>query len=246
MIDLKALADDGAYSAGAIRKGFDAADVDKLIQLNNDYRTSLAGTEALRAESNAMSKAIGKAAPEEREAKIAEAGEFKAKLQTSEEAMTILKGEMESLALMVPNPAHESVPDGGEDDYRVEKEVGEQTPEPKFNHAELGEHLGLVDTKRAVAMSGSRFAYVLGDAVRLQFALVQWMMDRLSKHNFVPAVVPVLVREEMMVDAGFFPGDRDSVYELERDELFLVGTSEVGLAGLHRGERLDVDNLPLR
>ncbi len=246
MIDLKALAEDAAYRAGAIRKGFDSADVDRLNALNEGFKASLAATESLRAESNAMSKAIGNAAPEERQAKIAEAGEFKTRLQESEESLAGLKTEMETLALTVPNPAHETVPDGGEDDYRVEKEVGEQTPEPKFNHAELGEHLSIVDTKKAVAISGSRFAYVLGDAVRMQFALVQWMMDRLSKHHFVPAVVPVLVREDMMVDAGFFPGDRDSVYELERDELFLVGTSEVGLAGLHRGERLDVDNLPLR
>ncbi len=246
MIDLKTLTEEPDYRAGAARKGFPATEIDRLVSLNTKYRATLSETESLRADSNLMSKAIGKAAPEEREAKIAEAGEFKARLQSSEESLTTLKSEMESLALTVPNPAHESVPDGGEDDFRVELEHGEQTAMPKFNHAELGEHLGIVNTEKAVAMSGSRFAYVLGDAVRLQFALVQWVMDRLSKHDFVPAVVPVLVREDMMVDAGFFPGDEDTVYRLEKDDLYLVGTSEVGLAGLHRGERLDAEKLPLR
>lgn len=246
MIDLKAMTEDAAYRLGAIRKGFDPTEIDRLLSMNEEFRAALGKTEALRAESNAISKDIGKASADDREAKIAQAGEFKARLQVAEDELTTLKARVETLALTVPNPAHLSVPDGGEDDFRVEHEVGMQTPVPKYNHADLGEHLGVVDTKRAVAMSGSRFAYVLGDAVRMQFALVQWMMDRLAKHDFVPAVVPVLVREEMMIDAGFFPGDRDSVYELEKDELFLVGTSEVGLAGLHRGERLDAESLPLR
>jgi len=95
-------------------------------------------------------------------------------------------------------------------------------------------------------MSGSRFAYVKGDAVRLQFALVQWAISKATAHGFIPVIPPVLVREEMMELAGFFPTDRNQVYELEQDELFLIGTAEVGLAGLHRQERLDIDELPLR
>ncbi len=246
MIDLRRLQDDADYRAGAILKGADEAVLDQLLAAESSRRAALTKVETARAEANAASKAIGRAAPEEREAKIAEASEMKASLATLEETMTAAQATVDELALQIPNPAHDTVPPGGEDDYRVEHEVGEQVPEPALDHAAIGEKLGIVDTERAVRMSGSRFAYVLGDAVRVQFALVQYAMSKLLGHGFIPAVVPVLVREDMMVDAGFFPTDRDQVYELEKDELFLVGTSEVGLAGIHRGERLDAEQLPKR
>ncbi|MCL4153076.1 UNVERIFIED_CONTAM: hypothetical protein GTU68_016670 [Idotea baltica] len=115
-----------------------------------------------------------------------------------------------------------------------------------MDHAELMESLGVIDTARAVRMSGSRFAYVMGDAVRLQFGLVQWAMAKLADHGFLPVITPVLVREEMMELAGFFPTDRSQVYALPEDDLYLIGTAEVGLAGLHRGERLEGDDLPVR
>ena len=153
---------------------------------------------------------------------------------------------MEELAFQIPNPAHESVPAGDEGDFVTEKEVGERTTPRQHDHAELGELLGLVDSERAVRNSGSRFAYLMGPAVRLEFALVQFAFDILEKYNFVPVVPPVLVREEMMIDAGFFPTDRHQVYEIAGDDLFLIGTSEVALAGLHRGEHLERDSLPVR
>ncbi len=246
MIDLRRLQDDADYRAGAVLKGADVAVIDQLLAAESSRREHLTAVESARAEANAASKAIGRAAPEEREAKIAEASEMKASLATLDEALSTAQAAVDELALTIPNPAHDTVPAGGEDDFRVEREVGEPGAEPALDHAAIGEKLGIVDTERAVRMSGSRFAYVLGDAVRLQFALVQYAMDKLLGHGFVPAVVPVLVREDMMVDAGFFPTDRDQVYELEKDELFLVGTSEVGLAGLHRGERLDAEDLPRR
>lgn len=246
MIDLRKLNDDTDYRNGSIRKGASSTDIDSLLSAESARRESLTTVEALRAEQNAVSKAIGRATPEERPAKIAEANEMKTKLGALEEQLQAAQEAVKELALQIPNPAHDSVPEGGEDDYRVECEVGEQSPAGPRDHAELGEQLGIVDTERAVRMSGSRFAYILGDAVRLQFALVQWTMDKLAGHNFTPAIVPVLVREDMMIDAGFFPTDRDQVYELEKDGLFLVGTGEVGLAGIHRGERLDAAELPKR
>ncbi len=246
MIDLRRLQDDADYRAGVLRKGASSSAIDELLAADGSRKELLQQVEGLRAEQNAASKAIGQASPEERPAKIEAASALKAELGALEEQLTVADAAVSEAALSVPNPAHESVPEGGEDKFRVETVFGEQTPAPPMDHAEIGEHLGIVDTERAVRMSGSRFAYVLGDAVRLQFALVQWVMSRLSDHDFVPAIVPVLVREDMMVDAGFFPTDRDQVYALERDELYLVGTSEVGLAGLHRGERLDAETLPKR
>ena len=246
MINLKELRENDGYRRGVLAKGVDDATVDRVLQLSDSRRDALAGVEELRAESNAASKEIGRAAPEERQAKIDAAGELKAKLTAAETELTAASEELDKLALTIPNPAHESVPVGGEDEFRVETEVGEQGPEPAFDHGAVGELLGVVDTKRAVRMSGSRFAYVMGDAVRLQFALVQWTLAKIAEHGFIPVITPVLVREEMMELAGFFPTDRNQVYALEADELYLIGTSEVALAGLHREERLDAAELPVR
>jgi seryl-tRNA synthetase len=246
VIDLRRLREEEDYRAGAIRKGASAEAIDAVLVIEAERREALAAVESMRADANAASKEIGRSAPEQREAKKEAAKALKEDLVGLERAYSELDAQLTELTLPLPNPAVESVPDGGEDDFRVESTWGEQTPAPPMDHAEIGVHLGLVDTDRAVRMSGSRFAYVLGDAVRMQFALVQYAMNKLMGHGFVPAIVPVLVREEMMVDAGFFPADRNQVYELEKDELFLVGTAEVGLAGLHRTERLDADELPCR
>ena len=246
MINLRRLRDDELYRTGALHKGVDSSTLDRLLDLSEGHRLALAEAEALRAESNVASKEIGRAAPEERAAKIEAAGELKTRLGAAEAALGAADEELSKLALTIPNPAHESVPVGGEDDYRVEVTVGEQSPPPAFDHGELGERLGIVDTERAVRMSGSRFAYIMGDAVRLQLALVQWTLAKVAEHGFVPVITPVLVREEMMELAGFFPTDRNQVYALEADELYLIGTSEVALAGLHRQERIDEADLPVR
>jgi seryl-tRNA synthetase len=246
VIDFRKLRDDPDYRAGMVLKGASESVIDEVLAVEAARRDTLNAVESKRAESNAASKEIGRSAPEERDAKKAAAKALKDELVELEEAYRAADETLAELALPLPNPAHASVPPGGEDDFRVETTFGQQTPAPPMDHAEIGEHLGIVDTERAVRMSGSRFAYILGDAVRVQFALVQYTMAKLMGHGFVPAIVPVLVREDMMVDAGFFPADRNQVYEMEKDELFLVGTAEVGLAGLHRSERLDAEQLPLR
>ncbi len=246
VIDLNLLRNDPAYRRGAVAKGADEAALDELLSAEADRRTRLTEAEDLRARSNSASKEIGASAPEDRPAKIEVAGRIKTDLAEAEEALRQVESTVAGLIVAVPNPAHESVPVGEEDDYEVLREVGERTVAPPLDHASFGEAMGLVDSDRAVRNSGSRFAYLMGAAVRLEFALVQWTMDKLLEHHFIPVVPPVLVREEMMVDAGFFPTDRNQVYEIAGDDLFLIGTSEVALAGLHRGERLDADQLPVR
>jgi len=246
VIDLRRLREESAYRTGAEKKGAEPSLIDATLEADERRRTAMHDAEEARAAQNAASKEIGQAEPSERESKIAEASRLKAELEKLEEVEAAAVEEMRELALQIPNPAHESVPVGGEDDFITEKEVGEQTPPRLHDHAELGELLGLVDSERAGRNSGSRFAYLMGPAVRLEFALVQFAFDILEEHSFVPVVPPVLVREEMMVDAGFFPTDRHQVYEIAGDDLFLIGTSEVALAGLHRGERLERDSLPVR
>jgi seryl-tRNA synthetase len=246
VIDLRRLRDEPDYRAGAVKKGASAEAVDALLDADARRRIAMHEAETARAAQNAASKEIGRAAPDERPAKIEEASRLKAELERLEAAETAAQTDVDALILQIPNPAHLSVPEGGEEDFEVLREVGDRTPERPHDHAEIGELLGLVDSERAVRNSGSRFAYLMGPAVRLEFALVQWILELLDGHGFIPVVPPVLVREEMMVDAGFFPTDRHQVYEIDGDDLFLIGTAEVALAGLHRRERLERDTLPVR
>lgn len=246
MIDLRRLREDAVYRAGAVLKGADSDAIDQLLEADDNRRRAMAAAEQARAEQNAASREIGRASPDERPARIEAAASLKeqAELLTRREAEAA--AVVDELILRIPNPAHPSVPAGGEDDFEVMREVGERGAAPTHDHAEIGELLGLVDSERAVRNSGSRFAYLMGPAVRLEFALVQWTLELLEARGFIPVVPPVLVREDMMVDAGFFPTDRHQVYEIDGDDLFLIGTSEVALAGLHRGERLDRSSLPVR
>ncbi len=220
--------------------------LDRLLALDADRRERQTAVESLRAESNAASKEIGRSDPDDRPAKIEAAGMLKERLNEAEAAFEAVRDELDRLVLDVPNPAHPSVPSGGEEDFELLETVGDTIDAPAMDHAEFGEAMGLVDSERGARNSGSRFAYLRGGAVQLEFALVQWTLDKVIGHGFEPVVPPVLVREEMMVEAGFFPTDRNQVYETVEDDLFLVGTAEVPLSGLHRGERLDADELPAR
>ncbi len=135
-----------------------------------------------------------------------------------------------------------------EEDAVVLREVGELPSfdfEPR-DHLEIGTQLGLIDMESAAAVSGSRFAYLMGDLVLLELALVRFALELVREEGHEPVVPPVLVREEALEGTGFFPGDRDQIYEIPKDELFLVGTSEVSLASLHAGQILERDRLPIR
>jgi seryl-tRNA synthetase len=246
VIDLRKLRDDEAYRQGAVNKGAAPHSIEQLLVLDSSRREVQLEVEELRAQANAASKAIGKADPAERESKIAAAGELKTSLQAKESVLATASDAADELAIQIPNPAAESSPVGGEDGFVVVETVGGQPDAPPMDHAEYGEYMGWVESEKAAQNMGSRFAYLKGEAVLLEFALVQWTMSKLVAHGGEPVVTPVLVREEMMVEAGFFPTDRHQVYELPEDELFLIGTSEVAIAGLHRGERLEREKLPLR
>jgi len=200
----------------------------------------------LRAEANTRSREISRADPGEREAKVAAAKSIKDELKAAEDELAVLDRRLRELALTVPNPADAVVPDGGEDDGAVLRTVGATGPAPARDHAEFAAAMGFVETEHAVEISGSRFASLTGEAVLVELALIQWVTGLLVAEGFVPVVPPVLVRESAMEEAGFFPTDRHQVYEVDGGELFLVGTSEVPLAGLHRGERLEPTELPRR
>ena len=248
MIDVRRLRAEPDYRAGIERKRVAPGLIDEVLAADEARRAALGEVEELRARQNAASKEIGRATPDERPAKIAAAAALKDELAKREPLLAEAEARFTELVIRVPNPAHPSVPDGGEDDYDVIRVVGDPPAAPAagLDHAEFGERLGFVDTERAARISGSRFAYLMGEAVLLEMALVRWVLGTLVDQGFTPVVPPVLVRESMMEAAGFFPTDRNQVYEVDGGELFLVGTSEVPLAGIHLGETLDEAALPRR
>jgi seryl-tRNA synthetase len=246
VIDLKRLRDEAEYRRGIERKRVRAGLVDEVLAADDVARDLRRRVEELRARQNAASKEIGKASPDERPAKIEAAGTLKDELQAVESELTLADTELRSLALDLPNPADASVPDGGEDDAQVVKVVGSSGGAPALDHAELAESMRFVDAAHGAEVSGSRFAYLTNEAVLLELALLQWVMGVLVEKGFAPVAPPVLVREHAMEEAGFFPTDRAQVYEVDGGELFLVGTSEVPLSALHRGEIVDAAELPLR
>ncbi len=246
MIDVKRLREEPEYRRGIERKRVRPGLIDELLGAEEIRRSLLSEVEELRAEQNAASKEIGRAAADERAERIAAAAVLKERLTTREPHLAEAEASVRALALQIPNPASPEVPDGGEDDGVVLRTIGGTPGPPPLDHAALGESLGFVDSDRGAEASGSRFAYLMGEAVLLELALVQWVMSQLAADGFTPVIPPVLVREQTMEEAGFFPTDRSQVYALPEDELFLVGTSEVPLSALHRGDLFDADALPLR
>ena len=246
MIDLKRLRDEPAYRQGIERKRVRDGLIESVLAADEARRALVTNVDGLRARQNAASKEIGKAAPDERPAKIEAAAVLKDELAAAEKELTAADAGLRELALQLPNPADASVPDGGEDDAEVVKVVGEPTAAPALDHAAFGEAMGFVDTVRAAEASGSRFAYIMREAALVELALVNYAMAVVTRNGFVPVVTPALVRERTMEEAGFFPTDRNQVYDVDAGELFLLGTSEVALSALHRSETLAAAQLPAR
>lgn len=246
MIDLRRLRGDPAYRRGIERKRVRPGLLDELLAADDERRRLVTDLDTLRARHNAASREIGRAAPEARDARIAAAAALKEEVAEASDRLAAAEARVRELALAVPNPADEGVPDGGEGDGRTLRAVGEPNPAPPLDHAAYAERMGWVDVSRAAEASGSRFAYLMREAALLELALVRWVTGILCAEGFVPTVPPVLVRERTMEEAGFFPTDRHQVYAIPDDDLYLVGTSEIPLSALHRDEILDPSVLPLR
>jgi seryl-tRNA synthetase len=211
--------------------------------------------DALRAEQNKLSGEIEEAARAGKldEPEFAEAREksstLKSELKELEPQLGELDERRDELLASLPNLPEPEAPDGETDEDNVTlREVGERPDfgfEP-LDHLDLGQRHGWIEMEAAASASGSRFAYLLGDLVLLELALVRFAMEFVSGEGFKPAVPPVLVREQALFGTGFFPGEREMIYEIPRDELFLVGTSEVSLAALQADQIMDADELPKR
>ena len=220
-----------------------------MLALDEDRRRLTARVEELRADQNRGSKEIPAADPSAREAVITHLRDISAELKGLEPQLAIVEEELREAGARLPNVPDDSVPDGLSEEDNVEiRRWGDQPDfgfEPR-DHLALGEALGLIDVERAAKTSGSRFAYLTGAAVRVQFALVQMGLDFAESRGFTLVIPPVLVREEAMFGTGFLPTEAVNIYTTREDDLYLVGTSEVPLASLHAREILDAADLPKR
>jgi seryl-tRNA synthetase len=241
VLDLKLIRrEPDAVRAALTRRGAAEA-VDELLDADRRWRELNTRFEELRAEQNAVGKQIGEA-----KRSGADAGEamersaaLKAELGPLGEEARAAEERVQQLVIALPNLPDRSAPD----DEEVLREVGEGGREGRDHLDLLG---GLVDMEAGARVSGSRFAYLKGPVVLLEFALVRWALDVLERHGFTPVVPPVLVREQAMFGTGFLPDTEQQIYRLADDDLYLVGTSEVPLASLHAGEILDEEALPAR
>lgn len=248
MIDLKLLRDDPDIVRRSQRsRGEDPALVDALLEADVTRRAAISKADTLRAEQKAASKKVGAAAPEDRPALLQSAKELAAKVKEAEVAQAAAEAAFTSAHMAISNIVIDGVPAGGEDDFVVLDVVG--TPpaiENPRDHLELAEALGLVDMERGAKVSGSRFYFLTGWGALLQLGLLQLAVRLATEQGFTLMIPPVLVRPEVMAGTGFLGSHADEVYRIESDDLYLVGTSEVPLAGYHSGEILDLSGAPLR
>jgi seryl-tRNA synthetase len=237
VIDLRAArSEPDRLRPGIARKG-GAEAFDELLAADEQRRELIPRVDELRS----RQKLKGKPTPEQ----VEELKQVKVDLRTLEEQLGVADERVDELLRKVPNPAHESVPDEVTDDAEgdVVRIVGEP---PRIEHPKDHLELGRFEMERAARLSGSRFGYIVGDTARLALALYRWALDRVVAEGFTPVLPPVLVREEAMYGTGFFPAERFEIYEVADEGLYLTGTSEVALAGLHMTEILERDELPLR
>ncbi len=248
MIDLKLLRDEpGAVRRSQLSRGEDPALVDALLAADGARRAAISAADSLRAEQKAASKSVGAASAQDRPALLQRAKDLAERVKAAEVEQAAAEAAFTAAHLAISNVILDGVPAGGEDDYAVLEVVGEpvQLADPK-DHVELGESLGLIDLQRGAKVSGSRFYFLTGRGALLQLGLLQLALRLAVDNDFIPMIPPVLVRPEVMAGTGFLGAHAEEVYRLEADDLYLVGTSEVPLAGYHSGEILDLSAGPLR
>ena len=243
MLDLRAIRRDPAPVRDALARRRDGSDerLDVALSLDARRRELLPEVEALRARQNAASQAIGaaKAAGEDAAGAIAEMQDVARQVRALNETLAAVEAELAEALALLPNPPH---PTAADEDTTL-KEVGEPGRTGR-DHLELAG--GMIDMEAGARVAGSRFAFLKGDLVLLELALVRWALEVLRGKGFEPVVPPVLVREEALFGTGFLPDTEQQIYALPDDGLYLAGTSEVPLASLHGGEILDAERLPLR
>jgi seryl-tRNA synthetase len=248
VIDLKLLRENpDAVRRSQTSRGEDPALVDTLLAADTARRTAISTADSLRAEQKAASKQVGAASADERPSLLQRAKELAEQVKAAEAEQAEAEAAFTAAHMAISNVIIDGVPAGGEDDYTVLDVVGEPAAidDPK-DHLELGESLGLIDMERGAKVSGSRFYFLTGRGALLQLGLLQLAIRLAADNGFTPVIPPVLVRPEVMSGTGFLGAHAEEVYHLDADDLYLVGTSEVPLAGYHANEILDLSSGPLR
>ncbi len=248
MLDLKLIREDpDGVRAALARRGADLTEaIGLILEKDQEWRAATTSAESLRAMQKTRSEAFGaaKARGEEAPELRAAMQEMSAQVKEFVDQADRAKRELESLLAPLPNLPDPTAAPGPEDELvREVGAVAELDFQPR-DHLELAGEL--IDMDRAANLSGTRFAYLKGDLVMLELALVRWVLEKLRAAGFEPVIPPVLVRERALYGTGFLPDTEQQIYSLPEDDLFLVGTSEVALASLHDGEILDAELLPLR
>ncbi|MEU8621157.1 serine--tRNA ligase [Streptomyces sp. NPDC048623] len=252
MIDLRLLREDpDRVRASQRARGEDVGLVDALLSADERRRSSGVRFDELRSEQKSLGKLIPKASPEERAELLQRAEQLKTDVKAAEAEQNEADETARALLLQLGNIVHQDVPVGGEEDFVVLETHGTirdfaaEGFEPK-DHLELGEALGAIDVERGAKVSGSRFYYLTGVGALLELALVNAAIAQATEAGFVPMLTPALVRPRAMEGTGFLGQAAENVYHLEKDDYYLVGTSEVPLAAYHMDEIIEADKLPLR
>jgi seryl-tRNA synthetase len=248
VIDLRIVRDNPELVRASQRaRGADEASVDVLLAADAARRAAVAKADSLRAGQKSISAAVRTATPDQRPAVLARAQELAAEVKRAEAEQAEAEQALRAAQLAVPNIASPAAPPGGEDDFVVLEVVGTPpAPAQPRDHLEIGAALRAIDTERGAKVSGARFYFLTGIGAQLELALVNLAMAKAGQLGFTQVIAPALVQPEIMEGTGFLGAHAAEVYRLAEDDLYLVGTSEVALAGYHSGEILELAELPLR
>lgn len=249
MIDLALLRDNPEIvRRSQAARGNDVSTVDAALEADRSRRAALAAFEELRAEQNAFGKQVAKAPKDEKAALVAQAKDLADRVKQAQQAANEAADAASAALALIENVVIDGVPAGGEADFVELRRVGDVPAfgfEPR-DHLEIGEILGAIDMERGAKVSGARFYFLKGIGARLEIALMNMALDKALQNGFTPMIVPTLVRPEIMQGTGFLGEHADEVYHLDKEDLYLVGTSEVPLAGYHKDEIVDLSKGALR
>ena len=246
MIDLRLLREDpDRVRASQRARGADESLVDALLVADDARRAAVTRADTLRAEQKVLGRQVATASKDDRPALLVQAKALAEDVKAAEAEQAAADALLRQAQLAIANVVQDGVPPGGEDDFVVLEEVGKRPDvEHPRDHVEIGNSLRAIDTERGAKVSGARFYFLTGVGAELEFALVNLAMQQAISAGFTPVIAPALVKPEAMEGTGFLGAHADEVYHLEQDDLYLVGTSEVALAGYHSGEILE--SLPRR
>ena len=249
MIDIKLIRENPELVKSSQRgRGEDESIVDRLLEIDTKRREAISAFETVRAEQNLLSKSVGAAKGDEKAALLEKAKTLAAQVKEADAKRADLEAQTNDIAKLLSNVLDPEAPIGGEADFKVIEHVGEPRKfdfEPK-DHVELGKLLGAIDTERGAKVAGARSYYLTGPGALLELALVNYAIKQATKAGFIPVIPPVLVNPPAMEGTGFLGQAAENVYHIEKDDVYLVGTSEVPLAAYHMDETLEAAKLPIR